>query len=83
MMMKTNNLLRLGTNYINLDYVLELSTYDKNVEDSLRGIPNEYQFAVEVTYTNNKTTEYYLTPEEWQVFYAELQYARRKFLESV
>ena len=75
-MMKTNKFLDLCSHYINIDEISYFSTYNKIMIEDMNlkfKIPEEYQFAIVVEFVNGKSTIFYLTSEEWQYAYAQIQ----------
>ena len=79
MMTKINKFLDLGTHYININEISYFSTYNKTMAEDMDldfEIPEEYQFAIEVEFVNGKSTIFYLTSEEWQYAYAQIQKMR-------
>ena len=79
MMTKINKFLDLGSNYININEILYFSTYNKSMAEDMDldfEIPEEYQFAIEVKFVNGKSTIFFLTSEEWQYAYVQIQMIR-------
>jgi hypothetical protein len=79
MMTKTNKFLDLGSYYINIDQILYFTTYNKNTQgDKDNPIPDDYDFAIHIEWVGDKqrATTFFLTAEEWQCAYAQIQMIR-------
>ena len=79
MMTKTNKFLDLGSYYINIDQILYFTTYNKNTQgDKDNPIPDDYDFAIHIEWAGDKqrATTFFLTAEEWQCAYAQIQMIR-------
>ena len=75
-MTKINKYLDLGNHYINIDQILYFTTYDKDTRgDRDNPIPDDYDFAIHVEWVGDKqrATTFFLTAEEWQYVYAQIQ----------
>ena len=77
----TIKFLNIGSQYyINLDEVLYIKTYNKNTINLGidKEIPDKYEFAIRVEWAKpkNYSTTYFLTAEEWQYTYSQLQLMR-------
>ena len=78
-MTKINKFLDLGGHYVNINEISYFSTYNKIMAEDMDldfEISKEYQFAIEVEFVNGKSTTFYLTSEEWQYAYAQIQKMR-------
>ena len=79
MMTKINKYLDLGDSYINIDQILYFTTYNKNTQGNRDNpIPDDYDFAIHVEWVGDKqrATTFFLTSEEWQYVYAQIQMMR-------
>lgn len=79
MTMKISKFLDLGSYYINIDQILYFTTYDKNTQGEKNNpIPDDYDFAIHIEWVGDKqrATTFFLTAEEWQSAYAQIQAIR-------
>jgi hypothetical protein len=78
-MTKTNKFLVLGSRYINIDQICYFNTYNKNTQKSKdTPIPDNYDFAIYIEWIGDirHAHTFFLTAEEWQVAYAQIQMMR-------
>lgn len=76
MMTKINKFLDLGSYCINIDQILYFNTYNKNTQGSEDAhIPDDYDFAIHIEWVGDKqrATTFFLTTEQWQCAYAQIQ----------